>query len=44
MADMIMSTIDRLELYFLDYFSHSVRDSFCAGAKPYRASVHTQEQ
>ena len=41
---MVMSTIDRLELAFLDYFSHIVPDSFCAGAKPYRASFHTQEQ
>ena len=44
MADMVMSTIDRLELSFLDYFSHIVPDSFCAGAEPYRASFYTQEQ
>ena len=41
MADTVTSTIDRLELAFLDYFSHLVPDSFCAGAKPYGASVHT---
>ena len=34
MADMVMSTIDRLELSFLDYVSHIVPDSFCAGAEP----------
>ena len=41
MADMDMSTVDRLELSFLDYFSDTVPDSYCACAKPYGASVHT---